>query len=107
MKAISRGREVIPYENYEELKYLVMRVLTDMIKNTRGNCITFTSKKIALKAGLNPQPILLTVIREILESLRERNVIRRYSKSSRGIKYIITSNSPLWTAVRSNLKIIR
>jgi len=106
MKAISRGREVIPYENYEELKYLVMRVLTDMIKNTRGNCITF-SKKIALKAGLNPQPILLTVIREILESLRERNVIRRYSKSSRGIKYIVTSNSPLWTAVRSNLKIIQ
>jgi len=88
--------DCIPYGNYEELKKSVLGALMSIIRRTKGNCVTFTSKKIAITAGLPPTPVLLTVIRDILEGLHEDGLISRYSKGSHGVKYMITRNSPLW-----------
>lgn len=92
----------IPYGNYEELKKSVLEALMLIIRRTRGNCVTFTSKKIAITASLPPTPVLLTVIRDILEGLHKNGLISRYSKSSHGVKYMVTSSSPLWQWARTS-----
>ncbi|RLE82321.1 MAG: hypothetical protein DRJ51_01580 [Thermoprotei archaeon] len=98
---ISHFNDDIPYRDYEKLRLTVISILVDLIRRSRGTCITFTGKKIAILAGLSPQPVLLTVVKSILEELRRERLISRYSRSSHGIKYIITRDSPLWQVVKS------
>jgi len=88
------------YSDYEELKFLVVSALMDLIRRTRGNMITFTSKKVAVHAGLPPQPILLTLVKDVLENLRKEGLIKRYKKTSHGVKYMVNSKSPLWKAAK-------
>ncbi len=88
------------YSDYNEVKFVVVSTLMDLIKRTKGNMLTFTSKKIAVHAGLPPQPILLTLVKDVLENLRKEGLIRRYKKTSHGVKYMIDSQSPLWKAAK-------
>ena len=62
--------------------------------------LTFTSKKIAMRAGLPPQPILLTLVKDVLENLRKEGLIKRYKRTSHGVKYMVDSQSPLWKAAK-------
>jgi len=95
-----RQKNKVPYSSYEELKQSVVRAIIKLISRSRGTCVTFTGKKIALTANLPPQPVLLTVIRSILEELRKEGLISRYSGRSHGVRYIVTNNSPLWSLVK-------
>jgi len=98
-----RRRNSVPpslYSDYNELKFIVVTTLMDLVKRTRGNMLTFTSKKLAVHAGLPPQPILLTLIKDVLENLRREGMIRRYKRTSHGVKYMIDSQSPLWKAAK-------
>ncbi|HDD64180.1 MAG: hypothetical protein DRO65_00085 [Candidatus Altiarchaeales archaeon] len=96
-----KKHDKVPYRSYNDLKRLVLYALMKLVKKAKGSCVTFTSKKIAITAGLPVQPILLTVIRDILDGLCDNKLILRYSKSSHGIKYMIVSTSPLWKYLKS------
>jgi len=95
MRRGKRLNEVV-YKNYEDIKLMVISAIMNLISRTKGSCITFTSKKLAQIAGLPTQPVLLTIIRDVLENLRKDGLIIRYSRTSHGVKYMITKESPLW-----------
>ena len=101
MRRYSRSRITDYYYSYEEIKFNVVRTLMELIYRTKGSILTFTSKKIAVYAGIPPQPILLTLVKDVLENLRSEGLIRRYKKTSHGVKYIVDVSSPLWTAAKT------
>jgi len=86
----------LPYKSYQDLRDKVTMVLYTLINRAKGTCITFTSKRIAVMAGLPPQPVLLTIIKDILDEYKKVGFLDYYSKTSHGTKYIITNESPLW-----------
>ncbi len=90
-------RDSVVYRNYNDIKLAVISAIIELVSRAKGSCVTFTSKKIAQIAGLPTQPVLLTIIRDVLENLRSEGLIIRYSKTSHGVKYMITKDSPLWT----------
>ena len=87
-------------ESYFEIERIVLETLQDMIKQTRGTCLTFTPKKIALKAGLSTKPVTLTLVDYVLQGLMEKGLINFYKKGWHGKKYIIHNTSPLWIKVK-------
>ncbi|RLE61030.1 MAG: hypothetical protein DRJ35_01620 [Thermoprotei archaeon] len=84
------------YRNYEEFRLLVVRTLAKMIERTKGNMLTFNSKKIAILAGIDTHPVILTLIKDVLEGLRKKGYIKTMGRSKHGTKYMINSKSPLW-----------
>jgi len=86
----------VVYRDYNEVKLAVITAIMILISKAKGSCVTFTSKKLAVIAGLPTQPILLTVIRDVLENLRSEGLIKRYKRTSHGVKYMVTKDSPLW-----------
>jgi len=95
----------VVYRNYNDIKIAVMSAIAELVLRAKGSCVTFTSKKIAQISGLPTQPVLLTIIRDILENLQNEGLIIRYSKTSHGIKYMITKDSPLWNLISSKLNL--
>lgn len=98
VKSVSLGE--IPYRDYRKVRLAVIEAMGDLIKKSRGSCVTFTCKKLATIAGLPSQPVLLTVIRSVLDELCDKGLITRYSRSSHGIKYMATKESPIWVAFK-------
>jgi len=94
---VASGKDVL-YKSYEEVKALVVLSIAKLIRRTKGSAITFTAKKIAVAAGLPAQPIVLTLIKDVLENLCSEGLVEVYSKTSHGVKYMITRDSPLWSA---------
>lgn len=90
-----RSRGVCLYRNYTDVEKMVLSSLLYLIKTARGSCVTVNCKKIAVLANVEPQPVLLTVIKDVLERLREKGLIERYETSSQ-VKYRLTKQSPLW-----------
>ena len=99
----------VVYRNYNDIKIAVISAIIELISRAKGSCVTFTSKKIAQIAGLPTQPVLLTIVRDVLENLRNEGLIIRYNKTSHGVKYMITKESPLWLFAisKSNIKGIK
>lgn len=58
--------------------------------------LTFNAKKIAVLAGLPTHPVVLTLIKEVIEKLREEGLVRRVSRTTHGVKYSVSKDSPLW-----------
>lgn len=69
-----------------------------MIRRTKGNVITFTSKKVAVHAGIPPHPVVLTLVKDVLENLRKEGYIKRLAKTSHGTKYMVDRTSIFWKA---------
>lgn len=84
------------YRNYEEFRLLVVQTLAKMIQKTKGNMLTFNSKKIAILAGIDTHPVILTLVKDVLEGLRKKGYIKTMGRSKHGTKYMINSKSPLW-----------
>ncbi|RLE67856.1 MAG: hypothetical protein DRJ43_06635 [Thermoprotei archaeon] len=72
-----------------------------MIRSTKGTMLTFNAKKIAVIAGLPTHPVILTLIKEVIEQLCTRKLVRRMSRSSHGVKYAITRESPFWLLAKA------
>lgn len=79
--------------------------LLEMIRHTKGGMITFNSKKIAVLAGIDTHPVVLTLIKDVLEQLKEREYIFEVGRTKHGIKYSVTRESPLWALAKSYDKI--
>lgn len=58
--------------------------------------MTFNPKKIAVLAGIDTHPVMLTLVKDVLEGLREKGFINVAGRSKHGVKYAVTKNSPLW-----------
>lgn len=84
------------YRDYEKLQSAVLTTLMKMIRATKGSMLTFNAKKIAVLAGLPTHPVVLTLIKEVIEQLREKGLVRRISRTSHGVKYAVNRDSPLW-----------
>lgn len=91
------------YRNYDELKFIVVSTIMNLIKRTKGNVLTFTAKKIAVHAGIQSHPVVLTLIKDVLENLRREGYIRRLARTSHGTKYIVDRNSALWRAAKGEV----
>ncbi|MCD6509205.1 MAG: hypothetical protein J7L11_02280 [Thermoprotei archaeon] len=78
--------------NVEEV---ALRALIELIANTKGSCMTFTPKKVAIQAGLDTKPVTLTVVKYVLEKLRKEGLVKVW-RSSRRMRYMVTKESPLW-----------
>jgi hypothetical protein len=88
------------YKDYERLQRTVLVTLAKMIRATKGSMLTFNAKKIAVLAGLPTHPVVLTLIKEVIEQLNEKGLVRRISRSSHGVKYAVNKESPLWLAAK-------
>ncbi|RLG79970.1 MAG: hypothetical protein DRO13_04890 [Thermoprotei archaeon] len=71
-----------------------------LIVKARGTMVTFTPKKVAKIAGVSTRPAHLSVVRYILENLREKGLVELWKKTFHGYRYAITSESPLWQEVK-------
>jgi len=88
---------MLKYEDFEES---VLKAIVKLILQTRGTMVTFTPKKLAKVAGVSTKPAYLSVVRYILENLREKGLIELWKKTFHGYRYAITSESPLWQEVK-------
>jgi hypothetical protein len=88
------------YRNYNEFSALVLNTLLEMIRRTRGSLVTFNPKKIAVLAGIDTHPVILTLVKDVLEGLREKGLISIAGKSKHGVKYAVTKSSPLWALAK-------
>jgi len=87
---------------YHEIERLTLKALTELIRSARGTCVTFSCKKLAKMAKLSTKPVTLTLVREVLEKLREKGLISIYRATSHGIKYIVTKDSPIWPLLKED-----
>ncbi len=86
------------YRDYDELKYVVVKTIMMLIKKTKGSVITFTAKKIAMHAGIPTHPVVLTLIKDVLDNLTHEGYVKKMAKTSHGTKYMVGISSPLWRA---------
>jgi len=84
------------YRDYARLQRIVIETLGEMIASTKGSMLTFNAKKIASRAGLPTHPVVLTLVKEVIEQLRARGLVRRLSRTAHGVKYAVDRESPLW-----------
>lgn len=89
------------YRDYGVFSAKVVQTLLDMIRRTRGGMITFNSKKIAVLAGIDSHPVVLTLVKDVLERLEEKGYIREIGKTKHGVKYSVTRESPLWVLAKN------
>lgn len=89
------------YRDYDELQQVVLEALFKLIRATKGSMLTFNAKKLAVVASLPTHPVVLTLIKDVIERLRARGLVQKISQSSHGVKYAITQDSPLWTMAKS------
>jgi len=78
-----------------------IEALAELIRRQKGGCLTFTSKRLALLAGLDTKPVTLSLIKYVIEELRSRGWLEIYKVSSHGTKYIITCRSPAWKILKN------
>jgi len=87
-------------ESYEEIEFGVRYALYKLVKGAKGTMITFTPKRIAVLGGLSTKPVVLSIVRHILEMYREKGWISLYKKTRHGYRYQITRDSPLWERLK-------
>lgn len=84
------------YRDYARLQKVVVETLGRLIASTKGSMLTFNAKKIASEAGLPTHPVVLTLIKEVIEQLHARGLVRKLSKTAHGVKYAVSRESALW-----------
>ncbi len=66
----------LSYSNFDEVLKTVAVGLWNAIRLARGTCISFTPKKILEYANVaNALPVVLTLVKHVLEELARRNLI--------------------------------
>lgn len=88
---------MVMFLEFSNLGRIVVDALMQMIRETKGNCLTFYPKKVAMKAGLSTKPVTLSVVNYFLKELEKEGLIERYKmRGAKRVYYIIYSSSPLW-----------
>lgn len=98
--------QVPVYRDYNEFSVRVVQALLEMIRHTRGSIITFNAKKVAVFAGIDTQPVVLTLVKDVLERLREKDYVVVLGKTKHGVKYAVKKDTPLWVLAKSYEKVV-
>lgn len=93
------------YRNYNEFSALIVNTLLDMVRRTKGTVVTFNPKKVAVLAGIDTHPVILTLVKDVIERLREKGLVTVFGKSKHGIKYAIHRDSPLWSLAKEGFTV--
>ena len=105
----SRTRSSISYSNFNAVLKEVATGIWKAVKEARGNCVSFTPKKVLEYAGVNEdvKPIMLTLVRYILDELVKKNLLQKDEKRYRVCRYNICEDgsmteNQLWTLCKSS-----
>ena len=79
-----------------EVERLVEYGVREIILRSRGSCVTFKTKDVAKVAGLSTHPIVLSVVRSILDEMVRKGLIGVWRAGRRRRRYIVAEGSPLW-----------
>jgi hypothetical protein len=85
------------YKDFKNVLDVVSRGLWAGIKNAKGSCVSFTTRKVLKYAECDflATPVILTLVRHVLIQLKEKGYL--WIDESRGIrKYIVCKDSTLW-----------
>ncbi|MEM0223345.1 MAG: hypothetical protein QW230_00995 [Thermofilum sp.] len=93
------------YRNYNEFSALVVNTLLDMVRRTKGSVVTFNPKKVAVLAGIDTHPVVLTLVKDVIERLREKGLVTVFGRSKHGIKYAVHKESPLWSLAKEGFSV--
>jgi hypothetical protein len=94
------------YRNYNEFSAHVVQAILEMIRKTRGSIVTFNAKKIAVIANIETQPVILTLVKDVLERFRERGYLEVLGKTKHGVKYAVRKDSPLWILAKNYDRVV-
>jgi len=92
-------------EGYDDITYSTIYYLWRLVKNARGQMVTFKTTHITKRIGRST-PVMCSIVKYILNRLIERGCIKIWSvrrQSSRCgaiIRYVIYSDSPLWSLLK-------
>jgi hypothetical protein len=97
------------YRNYNEFSACVVQAVLEMIRETRGSMVTFNARKVVLMMRalrppdreLDVKPVILTLVKDVLEGLREKGYLEILSENDHGVKYAVRKGSPLWTLAKN------
>jgi hypothetical protein len=98
------------YRNYNEFSACVVQAVLEMVRCARGSIVTFNARKVAqMMRALRPpeteleiKPVVLTLVKDVLEGLRERGYLEVLSENKHGVKYAVTKGSPLWRVAKNH-----
>ncbi len=87
--------------DFKEVVKTVALGLHKIISDARGNCVSFTPRRVLEFAGIDTTaPIALTLVKHILEGLTEKGLVVKDDSRSK-IRYIICrGRSPLWEPLK-------
>ncbi len=102
---MSTRQRTTSYANFSQVLAQVATGLWKAIKEARGNCVSFTPKKILQYAGADEdvKPIKLTLVRYILDELVKKDVLYKDDKRYKICKYIVTSDGKICTDEKNPL----
>ncbi len=92
MTSMSRSRTRTTSSAYSNFGTVLQQVATGLwraVKEARGNCVSFTPKKVLEYAGVseNVKPIVLTLVRYILDELVKSELLQKDEKRYRLCRY--------------------
>ncbi len=105
----SKTKASTSYSNFNIVLEEVATGIWKAVKEARGNCVSFTPKKVLEYAGVTEdvKPIMLTLVRYILDELVKKDLLQRDEKRYRICRYNIyedgsMSENPLWELCKSS-----
>ena len=88
------------YADFKNVVKLVARGMWVLVHYTRGSCVAFNGRRLLENAGCDkPYPILLTLVKGILDQLAEKKLLT-VDDSRSIIRYTICNDSPLWNVIK-------
>ena len=90
------------YKDFKNVLDVVSRGLWAMVKYAKGNCVSFTTRKVLEYAECEflATPVVLTLVRHVLMQLKEKGYL--WVDESRGVrKYVMCRGSLLWDIAKN------
>ena len=97
------GQAITPlHRDFKAVMKITALGLWVAIKLAKGNCVSFTSKKVLEYAEINNAiPVVLTLVRHILMQLHDKGYLQ--VDNSRSVrKYVVCRDSPLWGLIKQS-----
>jgi len=85
------------------IELLTVKAIVKLIRGARGTCIYISPYKVARLMGLPNKAVVLSEVRYTLEKLVHLGYAQYIGKWSKRHTYVITSDSPLWKMVKSQV----
>ena len=90
------------YKDFRGILDVVSRGLWAGIKYAKGNCISFTTRKVLAYAECEflATPVVLSLVRHVLMQLKEKGYLQ-IDESRKTRKYVVCKGSLLWDVAKN------